>query len=448
MSASSVTEGSALEKIALQPADVPQAIPGYPAAIKAGRWIFSSGQSATDFVHGVASEAELDPKLPGYTREARLESQGAYIFQQFHKILGAAGSSLSDIVRIYQWFYSENIADGWGNIRIGPYVFGSFGRELVSPRPASTGMGVSALPNRGSLVSVDWTAYICDPGETKSAISTDKVPQPVAGYPQALIVGDWLHLPGDLATDWRIDADSGLAAEARAPKNFWYGMDLGEQVAYTMRKQEIVLNEAGCSLQDVVKADIYLASPDDFYGLERTWRQLFPTNPPARSIVVNIGLAARGTRVEIALTAIKPQSKIRRHPVETSRAPRPFGHEPQAFLVGDLLFISSQMATDEGGLVAAARINPDFPYYTASAKRQMETIVSHIAAICEAAGGSLESVVKRQAFYSDLGEFAVSWEVWRSSYATVPAECTVGIPGPLLVPGCTIMVDAIAYIPS
>jgi enamine deaminase RidA (YjgF/YER057c/UK114 family) len=106
------------------------------------------------------------------------------------------------------------------------------------------------------------------------------------------------------------------------------------------------------------------------------------------------------------------------------------------------------MAVDERGLAPSARVNPGLPYFGSSIKRQTETIMMNVAAICEAAGTSLENVVKRHAFFADLRDFAPSWEVWQAGFSGVlPAETTVGLGGPLVVPGCTLMMDLIAYAP-
>lgn len=438
-----------MDKQAVQPKTVPQATPGYPAAVKAGPWLFSSMQTATDFQRGVASEAELNPDLPGTaSAEARMEQQSRYIYTQFGEVLREAGASFQDLVRIWQWFVVPEPSEAWSSIRVGPYGFVAE-EFLGKDRPATTGAGINELPNRGGVVAADWMALLPHDGLTKGAITDVPVPRSPANFPQAITFGDWIFLPGDTPTDRVGDFESPLAPQVRPPRMTWHGIDMGDEIGYTLRKQLTILEAVGATKDDVVKADIMLSGANDYYGVERAWRQFFPTNPPVRCVTPNCGLALRGAHSEIALVALKSGSKLRRHVIETGRAPRPLGHEPQAMLVGDLLFISSQMAADEHGLVASARVNPELPYYGSSAKRQTETIVANIAAICEAAGTSLENVVKRQAFFTDLREFAPSWEVWQASFnGVLPAECTIGLKAPLVVPGCTITMDVIAYAPQ
>ncbi len=45
------------------------------------------------------------------------------------------------------------------------------------------------------------------------------------------------------------------------------------------------LEEAGCGLQDVVKAMVWLTSRDDFPGFNAVYAEYFPDDPPARSAV-------------------------------------------------------------------------------------------------------------------------------------------------------------------
>jgi enamine deaminase RidA (YjgF/YER057c/UK114 family) len=111
-----------------------------------------------------------------------------------------------------------------------------------------------------------------------------------------------------------------------------------------------------------------------------------------------------------------------------------------------MLFISGQMACDEKGLPI---VEPElgFPYSFRAAQHQMKYIVENIAAICEAAGTTIENICRRQALFTDLREFEPTWEVWRSMFKELPAETTLGVSAPLLSRGCTIYADVMAYAP-
>lgn len=66
-----------------------------------------------------------------------------------------------------------------------------------------------------------------------------------------------------------------------------------------------VLAEAGCELSDVVKAMVWLRNREDFPGFNAVFGEYFPTDPPARSAVLNNLLL--DVRVEVEVVAYKPE---------------------------------------------------------------------------------------------------------------------------------------------
>ena len=66
------------------------------------------------------------------------------------------------------------------------------------------------------------------------------------------------------------------------------------------------LSEANCTLNDVIKAMVWLKNKDDFPGFNNVFSQYFPKDPPARSAVVNELLV--NVKVEIEVVAYKPEN--------------------------------------------------------------------------------------------------------------------------------------------
>ena len=64
------------------------------------------------------------------------------------------------------------------------------------------------------------------------------------------------------------------------------------------------LTEAGCTRDDVVKAMVWLRERADFPGFNEVYSEYFPTDPPARSAVLNELLV--DVRVEVEVVAYKP----------------------------------------------------------------------------------------------------------------------------------------------
>jgi enamine deaminase RidA (YjgF/YER057c/UK114 family) len=169
------------------------------------------------------------------------------------------------------------------------------------------------------------------------------------------------------------------------------------------------------------------------------WHEFFPEDPPARSVFVADGMAIEDGVVEINHVARVPGVSLERRTIATGAASAPLFYEPQAVAVGPLLFLSTQLAGPE------ARPDPEFPHLGAPGRLEAEAILRNVAAVCEAAGGSLADVAKVQTYLTDLGQLDAVNEVWKRAFPTdPPAWHVVEVAGPLPVAGATMMCDVIA----
>nr|MCS5614126.1 RidA family protein [Candidatus Poribacteria bacterium] len=173
-------------------------------------------------------------------------------------------------------------------------------------------------------------------------------------------------------------------------------------------------------------------------------------NPPARVVVPRVGMETKGSRIEVGLTLLANDATLRKTTVETSEAPVPLGHEPQAVKVGNLLFLSTQMAFNSHGKIADGMVrNQAAPWYGSPGKAQMRYMMNNINAICETAGTSVENIVRRACFHSHLQWFAESIEEWASYFPVdKPASTTIGLNNSLVVEGANTLLDLIAYVPD
>ncbi len=106
--------------------------------------------------------------------------------------------------------------------------------------------------------------------------------------------------------------------------------------------------------------------------------------------------------------------------IQTLSAPPPIGPYNQAVVSGNLVFTAGQIALDP----ATGQLVPG------DIKAQTARVLENIKAILEAAGSSLESVVKTTVFIKDLNEFAAMNEVYAqffSDQAAAPARSTVEV---------------------
>ncbi len=280
-------------------------------------------------------------------------------------------------------------------------------------------------------------------------------PAPTHGFVVAVRTGDLVWTGGSAATDFKSDAPwpgavgTAVAREARTDPNFWYDSEIVAQTRFALKKLKIFLEAAGTSFEHVVKATVYLLDAADYWGFEDVWRETFPTDPPAMTVLPMDAYGPIGCRVEVRLVAVMPGGRVKKEIVRTDQAPRPLGHYSQAVKAGHLLFLSGQMACDGRGFDPVARVDPAMPYFASGAERQMELILRNTGLLCEAAGTSLANVVRAQVHYTNPGDIHASFRPWREAFPIDPPAATLLLAQkPLVVPECAIVADWVAHVPE
>jgi reactive intermediate/imine deaminase len=121
-----------------------------------------------------------------------------------------------------------------------------------------------------------------------------------------------------------------------------------------------------------------------------------------------------------------------RLPINSDRAPAAIGPYSQAVRSGDTVYLSGQIPLDpNSGLLVDGDID-------AQARRAFD----NLKAVCEAAGGSLDDVVRLGLYLTDLGEFAAVNAVMADYFeAPYPARSTIGVAS--LPRGAQFEVDAV-----
>jgi enamine deaminase RidA (YjgF/YER057c/UK114 family) len=268
---------------------------------------------------------------------------------------------------------------------------------------------------------------------------TSTAPRPLANYSEAVVAGDLVFAAGQLASDFT----TGVPPQARRHPSFpYYGSDIERQTEYILGNLKSTFEAAGSSLDHVVKAQVFLTDLRDFHGFDTVWKRHFAT-PPPRTTIGCTGLLVKDTLVEIDLIGYVPRSGLR-HEAVSSGAPRPLANYSEAFRLGDLVFAAGQLASDfETGVPAEARRHPSFPFYGSDIERQTEYVLRNLRRTFEAAGSSLDEVVKAQVFLTDLANFHGFDTVWKRHFATPPPRTTIGCTG-LLVPGTLVEIDLVA----
>ena len=124
-------------------------------------------------------------------------------------------------------------------------------------------------------------------------------------------------------------------------------------------------------------------------------------------------------------------------PVSSPSLPTPVGPYSPGMIFGQLVFVSGQAGRDP----ATGKLGPDVT-------AQTEQALKNIAAILEAAGSSLQHVLRCGVFLVDMKEFPKMNEVYARAFgAHRPARTTVEVSG-LPADGLLVEIDAVAYIPQ
>ena len=273
------------------------------------------------------------------------------------------------------------------------------------------------------------------------AVKSD-IPQPLANYTEAFCAGGLVFAAGQLPTDFK----TGIPPEARTDPAFpYYGSDIKKRTHYVLKNLAKTFEAAGSSLDHIVKAQVFLEDLNDFNAFDEVWKEYFST-PPARTTVGTSGLLVKDAMIEIDLIGYRPD-ELDCIPV-TSDAPQPLANYTEAYRVGGLVFAAGQLPSDfRTGIPAEARTDPAFPYYGSDIKKRTRYVLENLAGTFEAAGSSLDHVVKAQVFLEDLDDFDAFDEVWKEYFTIPPARTTVGTSG-LLVKDAMIEIDLIGYVPG
>ena len=116
-----------------------------------------------------------------------------------------------------------------------------------------------------------------------------------------------------------------------------------------------------------------------------------------------------------------------RNAIVTDTAPQPMGPYSQAVIEGDLIFVAGQ-----------GPINPQTGQRElGDVRSETKRVFENLRAILQAAGSSLDHVVKCNVYLRDINDFAVMNEVYETFFsAPFPARTTIqagALPGGIAV---------------
>ena len=104
--------------------------------------------------------------------------------------------------------------------------------------------------------------------------------------------------------------------------------------------------------------------------------------------------------------------------ISTDQAPQAIGTYSQAVRVGDTVYLSGQIGLDPATMALV-----DGPI-----ENRIHRVFQNLRAVCEAAGGTLDDIVKLNIYLTDLSHFATVNEIMAQYFSQpYPARAAVGV---------------------
>jgi 2-iminobutanoate/2-iminopropanoate deaminase len=127
--------------------------------------------------------------------------------------------------------------------------------------------------------------------EGKTPVRTERAPAPFEGapYSQAIKANGLVFVSGQLGVT--------------AGHSELVGSTIEEQTRQVFDNLEAILTEAGSGLERIVKTTVFLASLDDFQGMNSVYAERVGDVPPARS-TIEVAALPSGALVEIEAIAL------------------------------------------------------------------------------------------------------------------------------------------------
>lgn len=123
----------------------------------------------------------------------------------------------------------------------------------------------------------------------KKVVKSDRAPAAVGPYSQAISAGGFLFISGQIP----IDPSNGEIVNG----------DTAAQADRVLQNIQAILEDSGLTLQDVVKATIFLVDLNDFGAVNDVYARYFSEDPPARA-TVEVSRLPKGVKIEIEAIAL------------------------------------------------------------------------------------------------------------------------------------------------
>ncbi len=223
------------DRVAVEPL-LPVAIPHTSArlarGIRAGRWVFASGQAGTDYINGLAPDVvQAERPLNG---ESRYKREARRTYDNVKEVLAEVGADIPDVVRVDQYYTTERAMHPYHEVR-----HEVFGKQI----PPSTSNLHRRFSRTGQTIEIQVMAVVPGSG-IKVKHETFKPSydiSPVSGYSPALSAGDFRFVPGQTG-EARKDGEGPLDPEVRHPRALWRQWPIKLETEYIIKRKLVRLS--------------------------------------------------------------------------------------------------------------------------------------------------------------------------------------------------------------
>jgi len=377
----------------------------YAYAVKAGPWIFLTGHEAFDFENGIPEGVAGPSGFPLFGRP-RSRREGDFILQRMRRILREFGTDLGNSVRLDQYYPTPAAVDPYHLAR-----HAEFGDYI----PPSTSVVMERCFASESNISASLIAVM--PGHEIHKIYPPGVGSaPSSGFVPAVVCDDFVFVAGQMAHN----AGQGLDPRAHVLDHAaWAGSEIRKQTEFIiLEKLKPALEAAGSSLDQSLKAQIYLARVDDFPDFVDVWNQYYANIPCAVTLVPTKSFATVGGIIEINLLALT-NTATRQKQVIAADIPGMAACGP-CVRAGEFLLPSGLMAIGHDGNVVGKTVSPGFDALSHAGYTQAAAVYDYAEALCRIAGTSIANVLRAQYFVSDSTAFPGIAMAWSAKFGAQP----------------------------
>jgi 2-iminobutanoate/2-iminopropanoate deaminase len=122
---------------------------------------------------------------------------------------------------------------------------------------------------------------------SKKVIATDNAPGAIGPYSQGIVMGDFVYTSGQLPINIKI---------GEMPET------IEEQTKYSLENVKAIIEEAGSSMENVIKTTVFLSDMNNFTKMNEVYKSFFSSDFPARSCV-EVARLPKDALVEIEVIA-------------------------------------------------------------------------------------------------------------------------------------------------